>query len=123
MTTFSGSSKGCFVSRCQGIFLLLLALAACAIVGIAVYYAHPDRDSNDSSEEVNAFDQGGDGMTTSLDVTSTTTSVIEITVEAMEPSMDVRLPLDLVPIHYDLRIRPDIYADDPSDFKSTGIWL
>ena len=36
------------------------------------------------------------------------------------PTTDVRLPLDVTPVHYDLELRPDIYGDKEEDFIFTG---
>ena len=33
---------------------------------------------------------------------------------------DVRLPLNVSPLHYDVHLRPDIYGDDAKDFNFSG---
>ena len=106
--TFKDESKGCHVTRGKGCFLFLLAAAACVIVGVCVFYLHPDYDSNDddnkSRESVH-----GDTTTPAADVTTMST-----------PPADVRLPLTLQPQHYNLHLRPDIYQQNSADFSFTG---
>ena len=32
----------------------------------------------------------------------------------------MRLPKWLIPVHYDIEMKPDIYRSDPEDFTNTG---
>ena len=97
------TTKGCFVSRKKGAILFLSAIAVCVIVGIVVYYAHPDRDNGKSKDGKMEATEG------------------PVTTDASEIDMDVRLSTDLVAKHYDLVLRPDIYAGNPEDFTFTGM--
>ena len=37
-----------------------------------------------------------------------------------QPPAEIRLKTDLVPIHYDVTVRPDLYGNDPSMFSLSG---
>ena len=109
--TFTNETTGCYVTRGKGCFLFLLAAAACVIVGVCVFYLHPDYDRNgdDDSKSREAVCD---------DVTPTTPAVDATT--ASTPPADVRLPLTLRPQHYNLHLRPDIYQQNSADFAFTG---
>ena len=92
-----GKKKGCVVTPVKGFLLFLLAAAACVCVGVGVYYLHPDKDSG-----------------------STTLAPTTTTVAAPPADENVKLPSTLIPVHYNLTLRPDIYSQDPSYFKFSG---
>ena len=92
--------KGCYVTRRKGIFLFILALLACILVGLVVYFAHPGWKNENMIS------------------TSTKQSTLNGTTMIKYPN--VRIPSDIIPIHYTVRLRPDIYSDDPKDFHFNG---
>ena len=51
-------------------------------------------------------------------MTTTTGSTVSSTV--LPPALDVRLPLKVTPLHYDLELTPDIYTGDPDTFTFSG---
>lgn len=98
--------KGWFVTYKKAVVLAVLVLVACGIVGVAVYFAHPDKGKTEPVTQEATIKPPLPPPTT------TTTSPIE--------NADVRLPGDIVPVHYDVRLRPDIYSADPNDFNFNG---
>ena len=119
--TFKDKSNGCHVTRGKGCFLFLLAAAACVIVGVCVFYLHPDYDKDDDSSMSRESVYGDTITTTSAAgvTTATSTAPADTTTTATTPA-DVRLPLTLQPQHYNLHLRPDIYQQNSADFAFTG---
>ena len=107
--SFKNESNGCYVSRAKGCALFLLAVAVCVIVGVCVFYLHPDYDRNDDSSRSNERVHGD----------ATTPGAADVTTPS-EPE-SVRLSPHLVPQHYNVHLRPDIYGGDPADFRFTGM--
>ena len=92
--------KGCHLSPAKICLVVLAAAAACAITGVAVYFAHPDKGKGSTMEP--------------------TTSKVPVPTTPPGDNDSPLLPSTMVPTHYDLSLRPDIYRDDPDLFMFSG---
>jgi len=90
--------KGCFCSYAKGFIYVLLAIVLALGVGLIVHFFDPTKEG-----------------------CNVTDSDVSPTVKP-EPELEInyRLPKDLMPSHYKLSIRPDIYGGDPSKFGFSG---
>ena len=101
------NTKGCYVTRSKGALAFALVVCVCVLLVIVTYYLHPDYNKN-SSDDVTAAPGASDAAMTSAAPTRAPAAA------------ELRLPTDLLPRHYNLRLRPDIYQEDPSDFHFEG---
>ena len=93
-------------------------VAACAITGVAVYFAHPDKGKGCNVTEsvtpmANITTSPGDDNGTLFPSTTVPTTRAGVDDSPL-------LPSNMAPTHYDLRLRPDIYCEDPDDFIFNG---
>ena len=96
--TVCSKSRLCFL-------IVVVAVVTGLAVGLAVYYVHPDKGKVEHIEQ--------------------STKAKSAVVTTPEPAADdgiygPLLPGSLKPIHYELRIRPDIYRDNPDNFQFSG---
>ena len=105
------SSKGCFLSPVLIFLCLVLVAAACTVVGVAVYFAHPDKKSSSNY-----------AVTTAAPIGPTAAPIGP----TAAPSDRPLLPGTILPEHYYIILRPDIYRQNPEEFVFYGhvlIWV
>ncbi|ELU00955.1 hypothetical protein CAPTEDRAFT_209320 [Capitella teleta] len=125
-------AKSTVLAVCAGVVVLLV------VVIIAVYFAHPDYGKPEYIQVTSSPGQSPYVMVDRSDLSMavhnfTITSIIMkctvyytrvkitlTTVGSTAVPTDVRLPTSLTPIRYDVRLRPDIYSNQPDDFSFTG---
>ena len=95
------SKNGYFVTKRKAIIIVLLVVLLCIIIGVIVHYA-----------------KRCDNKTASM-LTTPAPQEAATTPKPTE-TLDIRLPGSITPVHYDIQIRPDIYGDNPENFKFSG---
>lgn len=104
-------TKGVYLSRGGAAALVLLAVACIVAVGLIVAYTKPMCDTEDE----------GNAVATAAERKSNSSSggSEEPEAEPTAPSRptDVRLPRSVIPIHYNVELKPDL---DPAVFRFDG---
>ena len=101
------NDHGCYVTRSKGALVVILFLCICVALVVATYHLHPDYNKDDDQE------------TTAATLSATTSMTSPLPTQPPAAS-ELRLPVELVPRHYNLQLRLDIFRENPEDFLSTG---
>ncbi|XP_022293298.2 aminopeptidase N-like [Crassostrea virginica] len=140
--------SGCYVSAKTGFILTFLAMATAAMVGVIVTFAVPKTDSSDCNcGATQAPVVGNPDCTTpstpstaappptatcpacpdcptstmhTQEMTSTQMTTPDMTTSSPTASPSYRLPTSLLPVHYTVRLRPDLYSKIPANFSTPG---
>ncbi|KAL5020481.1 hypothetical protein ScPMuIL_003373, partial [Solemya velum] len=128
--------SGCYLSTAKGFILLLLAILIAVLIGVIVHFAGSKSFEckytfpadftgvgNDAliQECENLAAEGNQQICNACpETTGTTHPIISHTTPAPEVKVDVRLPTALVPLAYEVKLRPNLYGPDPEKFSFTG---
>ncbi|XP_053377176.1 aminopeptidase N-like isoform X1 [Mercenaria mercenaria] len=125
----SAKEGGCYVRTATGFLIALVAILISVGVGLIVHFAEnrpiecsfPDTYTGGAGK---SQQQGRQVVQCPQSTTKAanfhTPSVSPSATTAMPRLKDVRLPTSLVPVHYDLRLQPEMYSTDPSKFIFEG---
>jgi len=94
----------------KSLFLILVVINILIIVGVGLLaglVGRPETSSND------------DGLNPSK-TTTTAPTTTPITEKPLGPWNNIRLPLNLVPYHYDVELKPDLQPDSEGEYWFTG---
>ncbi|XP_060551724.1 aminopeptidase N-like isoform X2 [Ruditapes philippinarum] len=127
----SGKDGGCYVRTATGFLIALVAILISVGVGLIVHFAEnrplecsfPDTyvegQSKTQQQQKDSQAVQCPQLTTNPANTQTPSASPSAT-SAIPMLKDVRLPKSMVPIHYDLRLQPEMYSADPTTFIFKG---
>ncbi|KAF7266417.1 hypothetical protein GWI33_020248 [Rhynchophorus ferrugineus] len=95
---------GCFVTTKKAIAFVVIALASLCCVIVLMYYYGPNTKLEMLQKEVN----------------NDLEQLLNETINEQTPKEDLRLPTDLHPIHYRLKLHPILDEPSPNNFTFTG---
>ncbi|XP_059161761.1 uncharacterized protein LOC131944899 [Physella acuta] len=145
LTNMTEKKNGCYVSSVVGFILILLAAAIAVGVGIIVHFAGGNKvvvckfdssfgTASDIWKECISLSSSGNKdvcgrcpASPTTNVPMSTPSPSTLTTPATKPKVtNVRLPKNVVPLHYNVELHPNMYLPDPANFTFKGsvkIWI
>ncbi|KAL5020034.1 hypothetical protein ScPMuIL_002926 [Solemya velum] len=115
--------RGCYVSLVRGTVIAVLGFIVLLLVILIAYFAGEKVVTYACDDKTTSIPSSKDDNLTNTCARLAASGNVQICnacYRTPKDELDIRLPSSLVPLVYDVNLRPNIYGPDPSEFKVTG---